>query len=571
MIAKKVPVYIYEQSTQVSFRDFIILMSNALWEAYKDLPLATEQQIGQWSGINVSNLAQLINNFINEPLLSRSLSFNTALDNGYALPSWSQSGFNCLGVSINPAVKINNANNLRYKTVDGNTYTPVVSNNTYDTQNGRVLILYSNIPGECDFYIQNSTRFFEGHIHVLPEDAFNSEGALARTDALSFRIYGYLSNDFETVTQATLTVRRVEDGMGLWSNPFNIKAAQGSDSDINTPWSDDNNDGGDGDQYPPQVDPTDIPPLPDTGVGNCGLFTMYLPTLSQIQALGAFLWTGLFDPDNFKKLFNDPMQCIIGLGILPCAPASAGSKNIKFGSVDSGVNSSYITSQYVSFNCGSVKIRKDVGSFLDYTDTKISIFLPFIGFRELATIDVMGASISVVYNVDCLTGSCVAFIKHESRGIMYAFNGSCIANVPLSGTNFSGAIQNAVSTVASGVGVLAGIASGAAPITAMSAVSMLNSAANTALNAKPTVQRSGNIGGAAGLLSGKQPFVIIERPNYSVPEYVANYEGRICNKTAYLSSLSGFTMVEKIHLDNIDATEEELKEIDMLLKEGVIL
>ena len=38
-----------------------------------------------------------------------------------------------------------------------------------------------------------------------------------------------------------------------------------------------------------------------------------------------------------------------------------------------------------------------------------------------------------------------------------------------------------------------------------------------------------------------------------------------------LKDLSGYTEVESIHLENVPAMEEELNEIERLLKSGVIL
>jgi hypothetical protein len=73
------------------------------------------------------------------------------------------------------------------------------------------------------------------------------------------------------------------------------------------------------------------------------------------------------------------------------------------------------------------------------------------------------------------------------------------------------------------------------------------------------------------MLSAKKPFIIIERPNYSVPDFFTKYEGRVSNKTANLGSVSGFTMVEAVHLDGITATTGEILEMESLLKAGVIL
>jgi hypothetical protein len=66
------------------------------------------------------------------------------------------------------------------------------------------------------------------------------------------------------------------------------------------------------------------------------------------------------------------------------------------------------------------------------------------------------------------------------------------------------------------------------------------------------------------------PYVIIERPNMSVPNKVQNFVGQTSNITMYLGDCSGFTMCEYIHLDNLNATSEEIVEIESMLRSGVI-
>ena len=566
MISKKVPIYFYQSGTQYGTGFFYILMDTEIVERYINTPYDTKLQ--DWSGLSWTNLKE-VNDYLGIPLINQSLNFYTKFITGTdSITDYFITAYNTLGI-YRQNVTVPNSNNVTFRTVNGSVYQDVMGGITL-SEHSIPLVVNGNAP-LCYAQYDNRDRSFSITISVIREDAFNSDGAIVKNDRIDFNITGHLSADCNTITDCKLYVRPGQSGVGSWSPNFNLKDAQAQDSDINNPFPDDPDDGGDGDNRPPEVDPTGIPELPDVSATDSGLITIYTPTLSQLQALGNFLWAGMFDPDSFKKLFSDPMQAIIGLAIVPKIPATAGSKNIKFGNVDSGVNAPYLSTQYVQFDCGSVAIKKQVGSFLDYTDTRLQIFLPYIGFREIAATDVMGASIQVVYNIDVLTGSCAAFIKHSSRGVIYAYNGSCITNVALTAANFSGAIQNAVTTVASGVGVLAGMASGAAPVTLASATSMLSSAANTVMNAKPQIQRSGNLGGSAGMLSAKKPFIIIERPNYSVPDFFNKYEGRVSNKTANLGSVSGFTMVEAVHLDGITATTGEILEMEALLKAGVIL
>ena len=320
------------------------------------------------------------------------------------------------------------------------------------------------------------------------------------------------------------------------------------------------------------VDKATIPELPAITACDLGFITMYNPSAAELRQLSQFMWSGAFDLATYKKLFADPMQSIIGLAVVPVNPSIGGSKNVMFGSIDSGISMSYLSSNWTQLDCGWVDIDKYIGSFMDYAPyTKISIYLPFIGIRDLSADDIMGGSIHVVYNIDVLTGACAAFVEHSSKGVLYSYNGSCITNIPLTSENFSGAIQNAVSAVISGIGTVAGMATGAAPITAMGVAGLMNSAANTALNSKPQIQRSGNLGGSAGILSILTPYVMIERPNVSVPDNVENFAGQCSNITMRLGSCKGFTMCEFVHLHDVAATSEEITEIEGMLKAGVIL
>ena len=439
-------------------------------------------------------------------------------------------------------------------------------------------------------YISGYTASVELTINIYPDDiittGFNEAYDYRTTPGARLKITFTLkaeNDDYyctgisltsSTSTGADSAMYRLQHQLG----DFKTKNSMIETDDLDNPYGDDGNSipgGGDG-TLPPggldSVDPTDVPDVPSVSAANCGFMTIYNPSAAQLKSLSDFLWSGAFDLDTYKKLFSDPMESIIGLSIVPIAPDTAGSKNVTFGSIDSGVSMPYLSSQYKKLECGSVNIEKYVGCFMDYSPyTKISIYLPYIGIRDLSPDDITGGSISVTYIVDVLTGACACFISHSSKGVLYSYNGSCISNIPLTAANFSGAIQNAVSAIIGGVGVVAGMATGAAPVTAAGVAGLLNSAANTAINSKPHIQRSGNLGGSAGIMSVQKPFIIIERPNLSVPNQVQHYVGQTSNLTRYLGECSGFTMVEYIHLHDIPATSEELREIENLLKGGVIL
>ena len=323
-------------------------------------------------------------------------------------------------------------------------------------------------------------------------------------------------------------------------------------------------------QRDPPVNP------PDTGSGDApavvppsgsasALYAIYNPTLAQINAFGAWLWSDNF-VDQIKKLFNDPMQAIIGLHKVYATPATSGAQNIKVGYLDSGVSANVVSSQYTTIDCGTVTLSEYFHNVFDYSPyTQINLYLPFIGIVSLDNADVMRASIHIVYHVDVLSGACLAEVKvtrDGAGGTLYQYTGNASVTLPIS----SGSYMGIVSSIASIAGGIAGtIASGGA------ALPMIASAAGSALNARAKVEHSGGFSGNSGAMGGKIPYLIISRPQVALANDFQKYIGFPANYTTKLSSCSGFVKVLECHIENVNATSSELTEIDTLLKEGILV
>lgn len=426
-------------------------------------------------------------------------------------------------------------------------------------------------------------------LYIPPEDALKGDHVVSVPDSCVQLIYVIdTTYDFGTNTYSISKITvRVRSAGTVADNNFSVLAdlINKSYEDLDTTILDSDSDnpyeitpstpGGGGGSGAwagvDDVEKAEFPTLPTLSAASAGFITMYNPTNSQLHALANFLWSSAFDIDTFKKLFSDPMECIIGLGIIPVNPSLAGAKSVHFGDVDSGVSMSYLSNQFVEKDFGTVDIKEYVQSFLDYSPyVDISIYLPYIGFCKLNPDDVMGRSLHLKYYVDCLTGGCTACIYVSGRGVMYQFNGNCIANIPLTAINYSGAIQNAVSCVGAIATTALGAVSGNAPIAAAGVASIATAAANTAVNTKEHVQRSGSMGGASGLLAVQRPYVIIQRPRMCVPDNLNKFVGNMVNITMKLQNCVGFTMVDQIRLDKVKAMQEEKAELLRLLKEGVI-
>lgn len=83
--------------------------------------------------------------------------------------------------------------------------------------------------------------------------------------------------------------------------------------------------------------------------------------------------------------------------------------------------------------------------------------------------------------------------------------------------------------------------------------------------------RGNSVAGNSGWLGNQIPYLTITMPNLSIPENYGHYHGYPSNITSRLGDLSGYTQVSAIHLDNLNATQPEIEELDGILKGGIII
>lgn len=311
-------------------------------------------------------------------------------------------------------------------------------------------------------------------------------------------------------------------------------------------------------------DGTTPPVVAPTGSASA-LWTVYNPTQAQLNSFGAWLWSSNFI-DQVLKLFNNPMQSIIGVHKIFAAPSISGSNNITVGYLDSGVPANVVGAQYTTINCGSVKVGEQFGNVFDYEDTQVRLYLPFIGIVQLDTADVMRGTVSVVYHVDVITGACLAEVKvtrDGGGGTLYQFSGDAAVRYPISSGSYMGVVSGVLGVVG---GIASGIMSGGAtlPMAAGAIAGGLS-------GAKTQVQHSGSFAGNAGAMGGKKPYLIIERPQSAVADGYGAYQGKGANSIASVGAMSGYFKMTDIHTENISgASEAEIASIVQTLESGAI-
>lgn len=312
--------------------------------------------------------------------------------------------------------------------------------------------------------------------------------------------------------------------------------------------------------------PTPIPPIVDIGGSASALYTVYNPSKNNLNALGAYLWTSDILEQLVRIFTNNPMDAIISLHSIYCSPSLGANSNIKLGYLDagSGTNCPTVNSQFVSIDCGYVDIPEYFGDCRDYSPyTNVTIFLPFIGFRTVKTEDIVAGRVNIKYNIDVLTGSCVAIVSVRKKGVshtLYTFEGNCSMSLPLTGADHTRMIAGLSSAVLGGVtGGVAGAVMGG-----------VNAMASGSFQAN--IQRSGSFSGNAGAMSIKKPYIIVNRDYIYDAESYNELYGFPANISTRLGDCSGYNRVKSVHVDSIsNATKEEKNEIESILRSGFIL
>lgn len=337
-----------------------------------------------------------------------------------------------------------------------------------------------------------------------------------------------------------------------------IQTGGGAGGDVSEP-------GGGGGTFDNSSDPISVPNFttnPIAGVESTGMIGIYAPTAAELKEFANWLWSDTV-VDFLKDLFHinngNLLDWVVKLALIPAEIPVSGPSSFTYGNlaVTSTITMNKAKSQFMTVDMGSIEVKEYWGNALDYApNTSVQIFLPFIGFQTLMTDDVMGKTLHLQYNIDLVTGTCVAIISTvETDGVtktLYQFNGNCEMQIPLTGASFQvdfGALVGAFTKPAAG--------------------QLLSQAGAGPFNYQVT--RSGNLSGNIGFGSTLTPYIVINRHEQSLAANYNKLNGYPSNITAKLSTLSGFTKVSKIHLEGIPATESEISEIYNLLTEGVIL
>lgn len=285
---------------------------------------------------------------------------------------------------------------------------------------------------------------------------------------------------------------------------------------------------------------------------------------------------GINTSDIFGKLFSNPQEYIISVKAYPFDLKKLSlnpgvNATIQIGTEDSGVSATDLGVIKPSLNMGIKKIDPIYNSYLDYAPyTKITVFLPYVGFIELDTNEVMNHTLSFDYAIDLDSGELTVVISNidtPDSFVIKTATGKIGIDIPLGATNAREIYKQFVTSMIGMVGGAPsytsgkGIASGITKTT----TSMFNALQQHYHKGSGSIQGLNN-------LPLPQSIYIIREMNSIITD-PKDYKGKPVEMTGTLSDYHGFTSVDSYGTD-IDlsfATKDEADELKSLLQTGVYL
>lgn len=210
------------------------------------------------------------------------------------------------------------------------------------------------------------------------------------------------------------------------------------------------------------------------------------------------------------------------------------------------------------------------GDFLDFTQTKFALFLPFVGTINLNTNAMQWKRLQVDYYIDTYNGNIVYWVytqsvDSETDQLYGTYSGNCAIEIPLCGAGETGSMLGKITNMVSSLGV------GAASIAAGNPIGAVGAAAGVIDSLIPSyyVDRSGAVDTNGTALDGWRISLKI-----SMPHELRVDSSKLLGRPSFFRSLIGSLPAGRHVCQGVDvegiptATAAEKQQIKMILEGG---
>lgn len=210
------------------------------------------------------------------------------------------------------------------------------------------------------------------------------------------------------------------------------------------------------------------------------------------------------------------------------------------------------------------------GDFLDFTKTKFTLFLPFVGSVNIDTSAFQWGTLTVRYIIDVYNGNIVYWvytkcIDSKTDQLYGTYSGNCAIQIPLTGVAENGSVLGKITNTVSNLAV------GAASIAAGNPLGVLGAAQGMINSLTPSysVDRAGAVDTSGAALDGWRISLKISMPQ-ELQEGTSTLIGRPSFFMETVEKLpAGKHICQGVRVDGIqDATDGEKQKIKQILEGG---
>lgn len=291
----------------------------------------------------------------------------------------------------------------------------------------------------------------------------------------------------------------------------------------------------------------------NTNLNLAGVTLAQVPQEVIEESLGKEITVGMSLTSIFKLLkasvknfFSSQLiKYVLSVHVIPVSPNIGTRERINVGYKTFTQEANRVSSDYIDFDCGTLTIPSKYKNFLDFTQTKAKIYLPFIGMVDISPQYFYDCTIGLKYRFSVIDGTCVAFLTSTkmsgNTSLIGTYNGSCCLHIPFTGENYA----NMITGVIQGVG---GVASGVATANPMLALGgAIQGASSIAEGMSGSLLGSPQSSSSASFMGVRTPYIIIERPIPQLPPSYFEDGGAVAMITERIGNCEGFTKCKNVH------------------------
>ena len=160
-----------------------------------------------------------------------------------------------------------------------------------------------------------------------------------------------------------------------------------------------------------------------------GLIGIYAPTETQMLELAS---KRFYSPVEGE--FKDYSEYIISymkLYLNRDAITSYVQKTVKYGPYVTNITCDLFPDYVVEFDLGRVFIDETHGNSIDYEQTTLTAYLPYIGFVDLPVQVFMNKAANLHYRVNVASGECLAVFSDDNGVLLQGFTGNMSFSIPV--------------------------------------------------------------------------------------------------------------------------------------------